>query len=139
MPGLIECASNRLSVRPLENKQGQFAPRFDALHHPLLQLPAGHLPGFKLPGQLVGGYGRIMADLVCQPECLRERKMTTVKDRVRRGGFVVLAARASTRERLLPFAVIRVPAFPANKTLAPLLRCDVFETKLLAHRKLLNL
>jgi hypothetical protein len=94
--------------------------RLNALHHPLFEFPAGHLPGIELPGKFISGYLRILANLVSQPECLGQGKMASVENCMRSSGFFMLATGATPRERLFPLAVIIISALFANVTVTPL-------------------
>lgn len=94
--------------------------RFNALHHPLFEFPAGHLPGIELPGKLIGGDLRIMANLVSQPECLGQGEMASVEYCMRSSGFFMLAPCAPSRKRLFSLAVIIIAALFAYVATTPL-------------------
>jgi hypothetical protein len=106
---------------------------FDAFHHFLLKLPAGHLSGVELPGQFIGGDFRIMADLVSQPESLRQRKVAAMKNSMGSGRFFMLATGTPPGIRLFTNAEIIVSAFTANKTLFPFFRRDELQAAVFIH------
>jgi hypothetical protein len=99
----------------------------NTFRHLLLELPAGHLACIKLPGQLIGGNFRVMADLVSQPESLCQRQVAAMENSMGSGRFFMFTAGAPPGIRLFAIAVIIVAALPANKALIPFFPCNEFK------------
>jgi len=101
-----------------------------ALHDPLFEFPAGHLPRFEPARQFITRDAGRAANHPGNFKGICNRDAATVKNGMGRCRFIMLTSGAPPRKGRFSDAIISMAATPANITIAPLLVSNHLQTLL---------